>query len=182
MMFSGPGILFIITLWPGEPVRIVDRYFIKCSWGGKKKPCKCGPSLKCLKKGLKCGGRRTKHIVSVHHRDVLQSGFLKGTQKIRRARTEERTTVWCSVFMVEARGRVWYSCMSAHGHAVGLTSTAALVLWRWVFQALVPVVGYDVHVPVHALVHLVTDDVHQPLKHLLHVDVVLGTGFKELET
>lgn len=32
------------------------------------------------------------------------------------------------------------------------------------------------------LIHLLTDDIHQALEDLLHVDVLLGTGLKELET
>lgn len=32
------------------------------------------------------------------------------------------------------------------------------------------------------LIHLLTDDVHEALKHLLHVDILLGTGLKELKT
>lgn len=32
------------------------------------------------------------------------------------------------------------------------------------------------------LVHLLTDDIHQALEDLLHIDVLLGTGLKELET
>lgn len=35
---------------------------------------------------------------------------------------------------------------------------------------------------VQALRHLFTDDVNQSLEGLLHVDVVFGTGFKELKT
>lgn len=31
-------------------------------------------------------------------------------------------------------------------------------------------------------IHLLTDDVHQALEDLLHVDILLGTGLKELET
>lgn len=40
----------------------------------------------------------------------------------------------------------------------------------------------DGRVPgVQALRHLLADDVHQPLEGLLHVDVVFGTGLKELK-
>lgn len=57
-----------------------------------------------------------------------------------------------------------------------------MALWRGVLEALVPVVGYEVGVSLHALVHFVTDDVHETLKDLLDVDVVLRTGIEELET
>lgn len=56
-----------------------------------------------------------------------------------------------------------------------------MALRRRVSEALVPVVGHEVGVSLHALVHLLADDVHEALEHLLHVDVVLGAGLEELE-
>jgi hypothetical protein len=36
-------------------------------------------------------------------------------------------------------------------------------------------------VGLQGLVHLLTDDIHQTLEDLLHIDVLLGTGLKELK-
>ena len=43
------------------------------------------------------------------------------------------------------------------------------------------VIGRRTDVTIGALVHLLADGVHQLVKNLLHVDVVFGTGLKELE-
>lgn len=40
----------------------------------------------------------------------------------------------------------------------------------------------DGRISVQALGHLVANEVNETLKGLLHIDVVLGTGFKELKT
>lgn len=72
--------------------------------------------------------------------------------------------------------------MEARCHGVGiLTGTAAVsfigVLDVGVFEA-----GEWTTISLHSFVHFLTDYIHQPLKHLLHIDVVFGTGFKELES
>lgn len=64
----------------------------------------------------------------------------------------------------------------------GLTSTAPRALWRWVFKALLPLVGQEIAISFHALVHFVTDDVDETFKHLFYIDVVFCAGFKELKT
>lgn len=59
--------------------------------------------------------------------------------------------------------------------------TVALALRACLMQAGVVVVVGLRPLTLDALIHFLTDHVHQALKHLLHVDVVLGTGLKELE-
>lgn len=51
------------------------------------------------------------------------------------------------------------------------------VLHVGVFEA-----GEWTTISLHSFVHFLTDYIHQPLKHLLYIDVVFGTGFKELES
>lgn len=63
-----------------------------------------------------------------------------------------------------------------------LTSTAAISFMGRVLHVGVFEAAEWTTIILHSFVHFLTDYIHQPLKHLLHVDVVFGTGFKELES
>lgn len=62
-----------------------------------------------------------------------------------------------------------------------LTGTAA-VSFSGVLHVGVSKAGKRTTVSLHSFVHFLTDYIHQSFKHLLYVDVVFGTGFKELES
>lgn len=63
-----------------------------------------------------------------------------------------------------------------------LTAAAAGLGSRGVPEGRAFAIAAGVGAGFQGLVHLLTDDIHQALEDLLHVDVLLGTGLKELET
>lgn len=63
-----------------------------------------------------------------------------------------------------------------------LTGTAAMSFSGRVLQVGVLEAVEWTTISLHSFVHFLTDYIHQLLKHLLHIDVVFGTGFKELES
>lgn len=65
---------------------------------------------------------------------------------------------------------------------VGILTGTAAMSFSGLLQVRVFEAGEWTTISFHSFVHFLTDYIHQPLKHLLHIDVVFGTGFKELES